>query len=121
MATSNKTILIVDDDATISGYLSDILSDAGYKTITAADGDQAMRAVEEENPDLITLDIEMPGGSGPMFNRKLTRKGSDTAIPIIVITGHPGLKYTIPNAVAEFDKPFEPKDVLAKVRSILGK
>ncbi len=121
MATNNRKILIVDDDATVSGYLSDILSDAGYKTVTAGDGDRAMQALEKENPDLITLDIEMPGVSGPMFSRKLTRKGSDKAIPIIVITGHPGLKYTIPNAVAEFDKPFEPKDVLAKVRSILGK
>ena len=116
-----KKILIVDDDLNICDYLSDILSEAGYATVTAGDGDAAIKAIEKENPDLITLDIEMPGVSGPMFNRKLTRKGTDKAIPIIVITGHPGFKYAIPNAVAEFDKPFEPKDVLSKVQSILGK
>lgn len=116
-----KKILIVDDDQNICDYLSDILTEAGYATVTAGDGDAAMKAIEQENPDLITLDIEMPGVSGPMFNRKLTKKGTDKAIPIIVITGHPGFKYAIPNAVAEFDKPFEPKDVLAKVQSTLGK
>ncbi|MEG6549200.1 response regulator [Desulfocurvibacter africanus] len=121
MAANSKKILIVDDESHISGYLSDILSEAGYRTITAGDGDAAMKALEKENPDLITLDIEMPGVSGPLFNRKLTKKGTDRAVPIIVITGHPGFKYAIPNAVAEFDKPFEPKDVLAKVKSILGK
>jgi DNA-binding response OmpR family regulator len=116
-----KKILIVDDDQNICDYLSDILTEAGYATVTAGDGDAAMKAIEKENPDLITLDIEMPGVSGPLFNRKLTKQGTDKAIPIIVITGHPGFKYAIPNAVAEFDKPFEPKDVLAKVQSILGK
>ncbi|MEG6551755.1 response regulator [Desulfocurvibacter africanus] len=116
-----KKILIVDDDQNICDYLSDILTEAGYATVTAGDGDAAMKAIEQENPDLITLDIEMPGVSGPMFNRKLTKKGTDKAIPIIVITGHPGFKYAIPNAVAEFDKPFEPKDVLFKVQSTLGK
>ncbi|MFO7597327.1 MAG: response regulator [Desulfocurvibacter africanus] len=116
-----KKILIVDDDQNICDYLSDILTEAGYATVTAGDGDAAMKALEQENPDLITLDIEMPGVSGPMFNRKLTKKGTDKAIPIIVITGHPGFKYAIPNAVAEFDKPFEPKDVLSKVQSTLGK
>lgn len=117
----SKKILIVDDDASITSYLSDVFSDAGFQTVTAGDGGQALKAIEKENPDLITLDIEMPGVSGPMFNRKFTKKGSDKSIPIIVITGHPGFKYSIPNAVAEFDKPFEPKEVLAKVQSVLGK
>ena len=58
------TILIVDDEATILHSLSGILSDEGYETLTASNGYEALRIIEEEAPDLVLLDIWMPGMDG---------------------------------------------------------
>ena len=115
-----KKILIVDDDPEIQSYLSDFLGDNGYTTVTAADGEQALKALDEEKPDLMTLDIEMPNVSGPWLNRLKEKQGKGTDLPIIVIAGHGGLKYTIPTAVAQFDKPFDREEVLKKIKEVLG-
>lgn len=77
-----------------------------------------MTAIESERPDAITLDLEMPDMTGPKFNRALEKSGRD--IPIVVITGHPGLKYVIPGARAVFDKPIDRLALLAALRDILG-
>ncbi len=113
-----KKILIVDDDPDIVSYLEDVFADAGYDTASARSGRQALEALEGETPDCITLDLEMPDISGPKFNRALAKAGA--AVPIIVITGHPGLKYVIPGARAVFDKPIDREGLLATVRAILG-
>ena len=115
-----KTILIVDDDPEIRSYLSDILTDAGYAVLTAESGEEALPIIEKGGFDLMTLDIEMPNVSGPWLTRVLEKKGQAGTFPIIVITGQPDLKYSIPGAVAQFDKPFVPAEVQAKVKEILG-
>ena len=94
-----KTILIVDDDPNIREYLETLLTDNGYETIVAENGEKALEVLAAHTPDLITLDIEMPDKTGPWFNRALQRGKTYANIPIIVITGHTGLKYVIPNAV----------------------
>ena len=58
------TILIVDDETTILQSLSGILSDEGYETLTASNGYEALKIIEEESPDLVLLDIWMPGMDG---------------------------------------------------------
>ncbi|MFP5258212.1 MAG: response regulator [Acidobacteriota bacterium] len=113
-----QKILIVDDDPDIVAYLEDVFSDEGYDTISARNGRQALLAIENECPDAITLDLEMPDMTGPKFNRALEKSGRD--IPIVVITGHPGLKYVIPGARAVFDKPIDRLALLAALRDILG-
>ena len=112
------TILIVDDDPDIVAYLEDVFTDEGYRTVSARNGKQALAAIESERPDAITLDLEMPDMTGPKFNRALDKSGRD--IPIVVITGHPGLKYVIPGARAVFDKPIDRLALLAALRDILG-
>jgi CheY-like chemotaxis protein len=114
-----KKILIIDDDPEITSYLEQVFRDAGYITSTAANGAEALDQFDAFAPDLLTLDIEMPGLSGPKFNRILSKRGRGGA-PIVVITGYLGLKYVIPNAVAEFDKPIDRAALLAKVKDILG-
>jgi CheY-like chemotaxis protein len=111
-------ILIVDDDPDIVAYLEDVFADEGYDTISARNGRQALTAIESQCPDAITLDLEMPDMTGPKFNRALEKTGRD--IPILVITGHPGLKYVIPGARAVFDKPIDRLALLAALRDILG-
>ena len=113
-----QKILIVDDDPDIIAYLEDVFSDEGYDTVSARNGRLALLAIESERPDAITLDLEMPDMTGPKFNRALEKSGR--VIPILVITGHPGLKYVIPGARAVFDKPIDRLALLAALRDILG-
>ncbi len=113
-----KKIMIVDDDPAITKYLDTIFKDNGYETCIAEDGKDALDVFKAESPDLITLDLEMPEEWGPRFFRKISKiKGFNT--PVIVISGLTGIKHSIPKAAASFGKPFEPKEVLAKVKELL--
>ncbi len=115
----NKKILIVDDDPTITKYLDMLFSDNGYETCAAYDGNHAMDIFKEEQPDLITLDLEMPEEWGPRFFRKLSKqKGFD--IPVIVISGLAGKQYSIPKAAASFGKPFDAEELLKIVKELIG-
>ncbi len=114
-----KKIMIVDDDPAITKYLDTLFKDNGYETCIAKDGKNAFDTYKNENPDLITLDLEMPEEWGPRFFRKISKiKGFD--IPVIVISGLTGIKYSIPKAAASFGKPFDPKEVLTKVAELLN-
>ena len=114
-----KKIMIVDDDPTITKYLDTIFKDNGYDTCIAENGKAAVEIFKKEAPDLITLDLEMPEEWGPRFFRKISKvKGFNT--PVIVISGLSSIKYSIPKAAAAFGKPFDPKDVLAKVKELLN-
>lgn len=113
-------IMIIDDDPSIVTYLTDIFTDNGYQTCTAADGSRAMDVVQAERPDLITLDIEMPDEWGPKFYRRLSKVPEFKHIPVIVISGLAGNKYAVPKAVASLTKPFDPDELVGVVRSVLG-
>ncbi len=114
-----KKIMIVDDDPAITKYLDALFTDNGYETCVATDGKVAFDIYKDENPDLITLDLEMPEEWGPRFYRKIS-KAKDFKTPVIVISGLSGIKYSIPKSAATFSKPFEADKVLAKVKEILG-
>jgi len=113
-------IMIIDDDPNIVTYLTDIFTDNGYATCSAADGSKALEIVETEKPDLITLDIEMPEEWGPRFYRKLSQDPEYKRIPVIVVSGLAGNKYAIPKAVASLTKPFDPNELIGIVKDVLG-
>ena len=115
-----KKIMIVDDDPNIVTYLKDFLGDNGYDTCSASDGSDAMGVVKKENPDLITLDLEMPEEWGPRFYRKLMKEKEFKKIPVIVITGLTGSKYAIQKAVASLTKPFDRDELLRIVKDTIG-
>lgn len=115
-----KKIMIVDDDPNIVAYLDELFQDNGYETCTAADGSEAMDVVTNEEPDLITLDLEMPEEWGPRFFRKLSQDQEHKRIPVIVISGLPANKYAIPKAVASLTKPFDRDQLLKLVKEIIG-
>eukprot|EP01022_Parablepharisma_sp_SALTPOND_P008585 TRINITY_DN136345_c0_g1_i1.p1 TRINITY_DN136345_c0_g1~~TRINITY_DN136345_c0_g1_i1.p1 ORF type:complete len:164 (+),score=31.10 TRINITY_DN136345_c0_g1_i1:151-642(+) len=116
----SKKILIVDDDKEIRTYLNDLFSDNGYETVTADDGKVAIEVAETEKPDLITLDLEMPGEWGPRFYRKLTQNEELKRTPVIVISGLNANKYAIPKAVAILTKPFDTDQLLSLVKETIG-
>ena len=79
-------ILIVDDETTILKSLSGILSDEGYEVLTASNGYEALKIIEEESPDLVLLDIWMPGMDGIETLREIKR--TNPFLQVIIISGH---------------------------------
>ena len=115
-----KKIMIVDDDPNIVSYLEDFLGDNGYDTCSASDGSDAMAVVKKENPDLITLDLEMPREWGPRFYRNMIKNKELKDIPVIVISGISNPKHAIKKAVAVIRKPFDEEKLLGIVKSAIG-
>lgn len=114
-----KKILIIDDDPIIVKYLQAVFSDNGYETCSASSGMEGMEVVRTEKPDLITLDIQMPGEWGPRFYRKLRQDKDLKDIPVIVISGIDG-DHAIKNAVAFVSKPFDPEKIIGIVKNTIG-
>jgi len=84
---SDKTVLIIDDEPDTRVYFSSILDDNGYKTIFAETGAEGIKRLNEQKPDLITLDVSMPEMSGVKFYRTIRDNEEWKSIPIIIITG----------------------------------
>ena len=114
-------ILVVDDDAPIRRMLDRTLSAEGYVVETVADGGEALAAVERSAPDLVVLDIGMPGVDGLSVSRRLRAKG--LAVPVLLLTA----RDSVPDRVAGLDagaddylvKPFATEELLARVRALL--
>jgi len=115
-----KKILVVDDDPDIVEYLVTVLRERGYDTCTACDGDVAMEVLVTEYPDLVTLDLEMPNEWGPKFFRRFSRIPEFRDLPVIVISGLPGIHLAIRKAVGTVRKPFDPQEVLRIVEGAIG-
>lgn len=113
-------ILVVDDEQKIIQITSDYLETAGYAVLIAADGISALRVVDESQPDLVILDLGLPGMDGLDVCREL-RKKSD--LPIIILTARGeesdkliGLELGADDYIT---KPFSPKELVARVRAVL--
>lgn len=115
-----KKILIVDDDPNVIDYLVTLFDDNGYETFSAKDAKEGLQVAKKELPDLITLDLEMPGEWGPRFYRKMTQEKELKHIPVIVISGMSGNEYAIGKAVASITKPFDRDHLLGIVRETLN-
>jgi len=115
-----KKIMIVDDDPDIVDYLRTVFRERGYDTCSASDGDVAMEVLVHEFPDLVTLDLEMPNEWGPKFYRKFSRIPEFRDLPVVVISGLPGIHLAIRKAVATVRKPFDPEEVLRIVEEAIG-
>lgn len=116
------SILIVDDEASILKALSDILSDEGFETITVSNGYEALKTIESESPDLVLLDIWMPGIDGIDTLKEI--KKTFPTIPVIMITGH-GTIETAVNAtkIGAFDfieKPLSIDKVIVGINNALN-
>ena len=81
-----KNILLVDDSKTELHFLSDLLGRRGYHVRTAENGEEAMRRLGEAKPDLILMDVVMPGQNGFQLTRAITRDPRFEAVPVIMCT-----------------------------------
>ena len=115
-----KRILIIDDDPNILDYLDALFKDNGYDTSIAKDGKDGLAKAKKDIPDLITLDIEMPGEWGPRFYRHMSKDSKLKNIPVIVISGLSGNAYAVTKAVASLKKPFDREELLGIVKDTIG-
>jgi DNA-binding response OmpR family regulator len=113
-------ILVVDDEPAMVGVIGAILGNAGHRIVAAYDGPEALRRFEEEDPDLILLDLAMPGLDGADVCRRI-RDVSGT--PIIVVSGETDLGVTVELLDAGADdyirKPFRGEELLARTRAVV--
>ncbi len=117
-------ILVVDDEPDILVFYSSLLEDNGAKVIKASDGDTALEIARSEKPDLITLDLSMPGTDGGKVFEVLRKDPELSNIRVCVITGKPELRrliYDRPVRPPEgfLDKPVDDETLLLNVRKIL--
>ncbi len=85
MAAIQK-ILLVDDSKTELHHMSEVLGKRGYKVRTAENADEALRRLGEDTPDLILMDVVMPGQNGFQLTRTITRDPRWSAVPVIMCT-----------------------------------
>jgi twitching motility two-component system response regulator PilH len=81
-----QKILVVDDSKTELHHLSDLLGKRGYTVRTAENGEEALRRLAEEKPDLILMDVVMPGQNGFQLTRSITRDPRFADVPVIMCT-----------------------------------
>jgi len=117
-----RTILVADDSGTDRSLLREILHQAGYRVILAENGEQAIEMAHKEYPDLILMDVVMPGINGFEATRSLTRDGQTRHIPVIICSGKNqetdkmwGMRQ---GAHAYLAKPVDKKELLAAITAL---
>ena len=117
-------VLIVDDSPTEIHVLKTMLEKNGYETLTAASGEEGVETAKAEKPDVILMDVVMPGMHGFQATRQLTRDAQTSSIPIIIVTTKDqetdrvwGLRQGAKDYVT---KPAEEKELLGKIKQVLG-
>jgi two-component system alkaline phosphatase synthesis response regulator PhoP len=118
-----RTILVVDDEPGIVQIARDYLDRAGFRVITAGDGNTAVRLARSERPHLIVLDLMLPGMDGLDVTRTLRQDPLTRTVPIIMLTALVeetdrliGLELGADDYIT---KPFSPRELVARVRAVL--
>ena len=115
-----KTILVVDDEPEIARLVRDYLEHGGFAVITASDGRAALEAARHRRPDLVILDLGLPGLDGLDVTRALRRDG---AVPIVILSARGDESDKLVGLELGADdymtKPFSPKELVARVRAVL--
>ena len=117
-----KSILVVDDSPTDLKYLTDLLAKNGYQVVTAQNADEALAKAKQLRPDLVLMDVVMPGQSGFQATRALTKDEATKQIPVIICTSKGqetdknwGMKQGARDYIV---KPVAAADLLAKISAL---
>ncbi len=117
-----QNVLIVDDSKTEIMYLSDLLQKAGYTVRSAENADDAFKRLAEQKPDLILMDVVMPGQNGFQLTRSINRTPEYTEVPIIMCTSKNletdrvwGMRQGAKDYIT---KPVDPAELLGKIKAL---
>lgn len=117
-----QKILVVDDSPTERYFLSDVLTKNGFTVSTAENGEDALAKIKSDKPQLILMDIVMPGQNGFQVTRAITRDPETQEIPVIICTSKGqetdriwGLRQGARDYIV---KPVDPTELLAKIASL---
>jgi DNA-binding response OmpR family regulator len=118
--TADPHVLVVEDDTTVAEVVVTYLRNAGYAATHAADGETALRLAAEQRPDLVVLDLMLPGVDGLEVCRRLRAAGP---VPVIMLTALSSENDRIAGLELGADdyvtKPFSPRELVLRVRSVL--
>ena len=120
-----RKILIVDDEPDALVFIATVLEDNGATVVKAEDGDEALDLAKKEKPDLMTLDLAMPGKSGVEVYEALRSDPELKTLPVCIITGRPEMRKliyertTIPAPEGYLNKPVMGKSLVTNIRKIL--
>ncbi len=129
MTETTRTALVVDDEAVARDFARAILESVGWKVIEAPDGPTALKTAAEQKPQLILLDVQMPGESGFSVFAELRENQATADIPVIMVTGvaeKTGIKFS-GKEMGEFigkepeaylEKPVDPETLKSTVASV---
>jgi twitching motility two-component system response regulator PilH len=128
-----KKVLVVDDDPDVMLFSVSVLEEEGYETLEAADGEEGMKIIKKETPDLIILDVLMPRESGIRLFRNLKTNKSLKNIPVIVLSGIAEKSFLrsqkaltkfgdqeVPEPEAYLEKPVKAEVLADTIRKVIG-
>lgn len=121
MTQTASSILLVDDEPSITDHLSAFLKRAGYKVQCASNGRQALEAMEKSPPDIVILDVLMPVMDGRAVLRTLRSQSNHTPVILLTQVGEAGERAMALEEGADdyLNKPFDPRELLARIRAVL--
>ena len=123
-APAGPLVLVADDDEAVRDLVCDMLAEAGFRTLAAADGDEVAAQALAHHPAVIILDVMMPIMDGYTTLSRLRGRPETKAIPVIVLTGQSEPVYRTLSAgvgaVAHLTKPFSARQLTDTVRRALG-
>jgi len=121
-APSPIKVLVVDDEDRVADFLTRLLTAEGHSVKVARDGPSALQAVADSSPDVLLLDIVMPGIDGIEVCRRLKSDSSTRLLPVVLVTGYADQERRIKGLEAGADdflaKPVDTRELLARVRSL---
>ena len=129
----SKKVLIVDDDPDVRMFNTTVVEESGYTPIEAANGEEGLRLVKKERPDLVILDVLMPKQSGIRLYRHLKTDKSLIGIPVIMLSGVAKRTFLrsqkaltefgdkpVPEPENYLEKPVEPEELAREIKKLLG-
>ncbi|MBW2606619.1 MAG: response regulator [Deltaproteobacteria bacterium] len=129
----SKKVLCVDDDPDIRLFVVTVLEENGYTPLTASNGEEGIKIIREEKPDLVILDVLMPRQSGIKMYRELKTDDSLKNISVIMLSGIARRTFlrsqealtefgneNVPEPEAYLEKPVEPEELAEMIKKVIG-
>ncbi len=115
-------VIVVDDQKYLRDIMAAILDDAGYPALAMASPEEALRRLDDLRPEMIVLDMSLPGMSGLEFLSALRAMPAWSALPVVVVSGDPGRLVAAANGprMGALTKPFDAASLVAEATRFLG-